>query len=131
MSGDDLDVAKCDPLTGFHVVLPDAERCECGERARMIRPKIECEDTGEEIPMPLLAPVRENNVIGCARCGEDHALRFTEFARPLETPGGVVFTHWAACPSTGDPILMRFARSYGADQPPLDLPDLIPSQPSR
>jgi hypothetical protein len=42
------------------------------------------------------------DVNGCARCGGRHeGLMF----RPLANPPGA-FRHWAACPATGDPILM-------------------------
>jgi len=45
---------------------------------------------------------------GCARCGGDHDdLTYRPFSRPIPDVDGA-FTHWASCPETGDPILMRF-----------------------
>ncbi|MFA4971824.1 MAG: hypothetical protein WC683_04375 [bacterium] len=42
-------------------------------------------------------------VEGCARCGKTHAdLLFKRFKRPAGS-----YTWWAACPKTGEPILMR------------------------
>jgi hypothetical protein len=46
-------------------------------------------------------------VRGCARCGEEHEVQFKEFERPAEAAPGVTWTHWAPCPTNGDPILMR------------------------
>jgi hypothetical protein len=41
-------------------------------------------------------------VRGCARCGGDHrAVLFKPFRRACDP-----FTHWAACPRTGEPILL-------------------------
>lgn len=43
----------------------------------------------------------------CARCGEDHAtVEFERLARPIEV-GEVTLTHWAPCPTNGEPILMQ------------------------
>jgi hypothetical protein len=44
---------------------------------------------------------------GCARCaGDGHPrLEFTPLTHPLEV-GGVTLTHWAPCPTNGEPILM-------------------------
>lgn len=45
---------------------------------------------------------------GCARCGLNHTgLVWVPFSRPPTGPDGVVWTHWAICPVSGDPILMR------------------------
>ena len=47
-------------------------------------------------------------VVGCARCGGAHTLNFQRFDRPIVTSGNrLVGTHWALCPATGAPILMR------------------------
>jgi hypothetical protein len=45
----------------------------------------------------------------CARCGGDHdAAPLDEISgRPIETDAGT-HTHHALCPTTGDPILVRF-----------------------
>lgn len=43
----------------------------------------------------------------CARCGRDHAaLPFLRLQRPMEDADGVDWTHWATCPTTGEPVLM-------------------------
>jgi len=44
------------------------------------------------------------NVVKCARCGQDHAQ--LRFERLLNPPSDI--SHWAACPVTGQPILLRF-----------------------
>jgi hypothetical protein len=45
------------------------------------------------------------NVMGCSRCGGDHdALVFQRFANPIEVEPEL--THWALCPTTGEPLLM-------------------------
>lgn len=46
---------------------------------------------------------------GCARCdGDGHpGLTFRRFARPIELPPVHVLTHWATCPTTGEPIVLR------------------------
>lgn len=50
-------------------------------------------------------------VKGCARCEGDHAgLAFEPLRRPMEVEPGVrayTYTHWAPCPVTGEPILLR------------------------
>lgn len=46
---------------------------------------------------------------GCARChGDGHAgLTFHELTRPLIIGNEQPLTHWALCPTNGEPILMR------------------------
>lgn len=39
----------------------------------------------------------------CARCGEDHEVEFFELKNPTDS----FQTHWATCPVTGEPIMMR------------------------
>lgn len=49
------------------------------------------------------------SVNGCARCGGDHpegTLEYRAFRQPVPDVDGD-FTHWASCPTTGDPILLR------------------------
>ena len=42
----------------------------------------------------------------CARCGEDHEpIDFKAFERPVVDNDGT-WTHWAPCPTNGDPILL-------------------------
>lgn len=42
-------------------------------------------------------------VENCARCGGCHDVVFMELLHPLSTGQ----THWAPCPATGEPIMMR------------------------
>lgn len=48
---------------------------------------------------------------GCARCwGDGHdALTFEPLTHPVELDSDAEpsFTHWAPCPTNGEPILMR------------------------
>lgn len=47
-------------------------------------------------------------LVRCARCGQDHnSVVFMPLKRPVEYEGKVVWTHWAPCPVTGEPILVR------------------------
>jgi hypothetical protein len=39
----------------------------------------------------------------CARCGGNHSVVFKKLGQPLSTGQ----THWAPCPATGEPIMMR------------------------
>jgi len=45
---------------------------------------------------------------GCARCqGDGHEdMTFVPLTFPLEREGMVVGTHWAPCPTNGEPIIM-------------------------
>lgn len=48
---------------------------------------------------------------GCARCdGDGHSkMTYVRLARPIELPDSRhKLTHWATCPTTGEPILMAF-----------------------
>lgn len=47
------------------------------------------------------------DLMGCARCGEDHPIRFKPFREPMVV-GDFVLTHWGLCQKTGEPVLMRF-----------------------
>jgi len=40
----------------------------------------------------------------CARCGQSHEVRFKKLTRPMQEAGN---THWAPCPTNGEPIMMR------------------------
>ena len=54
-------------------------------------------------------PLTIARVTGCARCGGSHGGVVTRrMVRPF-TPveaGGLTWTHWAPCPTNGDPILI-------------------------
>lgn len=50
----------------------------------------------------------------CPRCGERHTrVKFTKLERPIVFSEihreKSTFSHWSACPKTGDPILIRMA----------------------
>lgn len=50
------------------------------------------------------------NVKSCARCGLDHQnLVLMELRQPMapEDAPGVSWTHWAKCPTSGEPIMVR------------------------
>lgn len=46
------------------------------------------------------------DLVGCARCdGDGHpGLTFTKLTHPC-----LDFTHWAPCPTNGEPIMLAFA----------------------
>jgi hypothetical protein len=48
------------------------------------------------------------SIVGCARChGEGHEdVVWQPLTHPFEMPDGDVMTHWAPCPTNGQPILM-------------------------
>lgn len=51
-------------------------------------------------------------VRSCARCGEDHdSVEYREFQRPVIDPDGTTWGWWGTCPTSGDPILMKFDAS--------------------
>jgi hypothetical protein len=59
---------------------------------------------------------------GCARCdGDGHPnLTFKRFVRPVDAVKPD-FTHWASCPTNGDPILMQvFEDEPDSKVPPSD-----------
>ncbi len=50
------------------------------------------------------------DLVGCARCrGDGHpGLEFLPLAYPVELEGDEPdLTHWAPCPTNGEPILLR------------------------
>jgi hypothetical protein len=48
------------------------------------------------------------NLRGCARChGEGHEnLWFHRLTHPVEIAPDTAFTHWAPCPTNGEPIML-------------------------
>jgi hypothetical protein len=56
----------------------------------------------------MRGPVKVEWMIGCSRCDAiGHAnVTFQPMARPMELVGSPPLTHWAPCPTNGDPILM-------------------------
>lgn len=54
------------------------------------------------------------DVFHCARCDGDHLqLKFNPLTRPVQ--GGAEQTHWAECPTNGEPILMSVEEDYYSD----------------
>lgn len=49
------------------------------------------------------------DLVGCARChGDGHpGLQFKPLTHPVEHHDDVIGTHFALCPTNGEPILMR------------------------
>jgi hypothetical protein len=52
----------------------------------------------------------------CGRCGNEHPdMAFRELARPIkllrrqEGTFVLILTHWATCPMTEEPVLLRFS----------------------
>lgn len=51
--------------------------------------------------------IRVKGIRNCARCGCEHGpLTFRLLGAPMSRKGVVTHTHWAPCPTTGEPILM-------------------------
>lgn len=53
-----------------------------------------------------------SNVKSCARCGKDHQnVTFRPLAKPMapDNAGGRVWSHYATCPTTGEPIMMSIS----------------------
>jgi hypothetical protein len=49
------------------------------------------------------------DIIRCARCSGDHPQLMTaKLTRPFAPPeaNGIEWTHWAPCPSNGEPIMV-------------------------
>lgn len=53
--------------------------------------------------------MRLRRITCCARCGEDHDdVLVAPLSRPMvDCEGFVVWSHWAACPTNGEPILVK------------------------
>lgn len=58
-----------------------------------------------------------SDLVGCARChGDGHpALRWEPLTHPVpsDVEGDPPWTHWAPCPTNGEPILMRRIEAGG------------------
>lgn len=67
--------------------------------------------------MSNLEAVMKTNVKCCARCEANHMnLTFQTFRIPVHEDG-CLFTHWAMCPTTQEPILMRFIATEDKETP--------------
>ncbi len=53
-----------------------------------------------------------SSIRGCARChGPGHEnVEWKPLTHPIEDSDGTEWTHWAPCPTNGEPILMRVHR---------------------
>lgn len=51
-------------------------------------------------------------VQNCSRCNGNHEVEFQELRHPTDS----FQTHWAPCPVTGEPILMRYIESSETQQ---------------
>ncbi|MBF6618819.1 MAG: hypothetical protein ITG02_01130 [Patulibacter sp.] len=55
----------------------------------------------------MSAQITSARLLSCARCGGDHAdVEWQPLERPVLEDGKTVATHWAPCPTNGQPILM-------------------------
>lgn len=69
------------------------------------------EEPGTSMSAPPDGWIR-TTVRSCARCGEDHPdWDFQRFTRPCQD-----LTHWAPCPTNGEPILLKIV----SDEPPAE-----------
>ena len=51
--------------------------------------------------------VTASNIVNCARCGGSHApIVFRRLRQPVVDNDGKQWTHWAGCPTNGEPLLM-------------------------
>jgi len=51
------------------------------------------------------------NLVGCARCHGNHdEMHFEMLTYPVELAKEPDLTHWASCPTTGEPVLMCFTQ---------------------
>lgn len=59
------------------------------------------------------------SVTGCARCGQDHGdLEFLPLAHGVDVEDTLgPLTHYATCPTNGEPILMRIVPTDTPDRP--------------
>lgn len=57
--------------------------------------------------MPVEVTITMNQV-GCARCdGNGHAnMTYRQLTHPVVLEGILRFTHWALCPTNGEPIML-------------------------
>lgn len=70
-------------------------------------------------PCAARAAGRRETIVGCARCyGEGHTdLLFEPLTHPVDVNDDLgPLTHWAPCPTNGEPILLR---TVPEDTPPL------------
>lgn len=50
----------------------------------------------------------KTDIKNCARCQQNHdRLEFEKFTNPIEDSDGTLWTHWALCPTNGEPVLLK------------------------
>lgn len=56
--------------------------------------------------------------VGCARCGGDghDQIEFHKLTHPMELDDGMRGTHWAPCPTNGEPIFLFFFDTRTAEE---------------
>lgn len=60
----------------------------------------------------------ETTIRGCGRCGGEHQeLRFLQLAREIVCNNGESYDFWAACPATGEPVLLQWDVENRCDLP--------------
>lgn len=59
-------------------------------------------------PLKYIGEDHTGDQKGCARCGADEhlALVYKPFTQFIDFDDGFVVTHWAPCPTNGEPILL-------------------------
>jgi hypothetical protein len=58
---------------------------------------------------PMRFPPSMTDLSGCARCGESHpGIAVYPLTRPMVDDGEKMWTHFATCPTTHEPILFAF-----------------------
>jgi len=94
---------------------PQLEGCTCGHKHASEFKRRYFVGPHHERPCPMYYasthPVTDGaqviQVGCCARCGEDHeGVVFIPLTRPSDE-----FTHWAACPNNGEPIMFKIVQT--------------------
>ena len=101
----------CRNMSGHDPSCPSHKKWEAAlEEARQAKPQIVKGPQGvTAVISPGAVTVDKNfksvirfDVVNCARCGGEHpGMMFHELAVPARD-----YSHWAACPKTGEPIMM-------------------------
>lgn len=63
------------------------------------------------------AKIEITGIESCARCGGNHeqSVWFFKFTYPIQDSNGTLWTHWAVCPTNGEPILAKIGEVALAD----------------
>jgi hypothetical protein len=84
------------------------------------------EDPAIEDDLKWLGEPHTGDQKGCARCGADEhlALTYLPFTYPIDMGDGFTATHYAPCPTNGEPILFCQGPKPPADPPPAPPADM-------